>query len=214
MQEEELIRLITEEVVKELQVRDISLKIPVALSNRHIHLSQQDLARLFGPEYHLTKLRDLSQPGQFAAKEVVTLVGSKGIIEKVRILGPVRAETQIELSVADGFRLGIAPPIRPSGDLVGSPGCLVVGPSGVTELKHGAICAQRHIHMSHEDGERFRVKDKEIVKVRCHGLRALDFDQVLVRVSPKYSLEMHIDVEEGNAAGLKNGDLVEIIKEG
>ncbi|AZR72296.1 propanediol utilization protein [Anoxybacter fermentans] len=214
MKEEELIRLITAEVVKELCKRNNSMAIPVALSNRHIHLSQKDLDCLFGPGYTLTKLRDLSQPGQFAAKEKVKLIGPKGILEDVRILGPVRNQTQVEISIGDGYQLGIMPPVRPSGDLADTPGCIVVGPKGVVELKNGVICAQRHIHMSTEDGARFKVRDKEIVKVRCGGLRALVFDQVLVRVSPNFRLEMHLDIEEGNAAGLKNGNFVEILKEG
>lgn len=214
MRDEDLIRLITAEVVQELRRRNNGLTIPVALSNRHIHLSAEHLAKLFGPGYQLTKLKDLSQPGQFAAKETVRLIGPKGILENVRILGPARNETQIELALADGYRLGVTPPIRPSGSLMNTPGCVVAGPNGVVELTSGVICAQRHIHMSDEDGRRFRVKDQEIVKVRCQGLRALIFDQVLVRVSPKFSLEMHLDMEEGNAAGLKNGDFVEIFKEG
>ncbi|MCK4259087.1 MAG: phosphate propanoyltransferase [Halanaerobiales bacterium] len=190
------------------------MTVPVALSNRHIHLSQEDLNQLFGEGYSLTKLKDLSQPGQFAAKEKVHLIGSKGIIEDVRILGPVREETQIELSIGDGYQLGIHPLIRQSGDLKDTSGCFLAGPKGVVELSKGVICAQRHIHMSLDDGIRFNVKDKEIVKVKCSGARALIFDQVMVRISPNYSLEMHLDIEEGNAAGLKNGDLVEILKEG
>lgn len=212
LKENELVSLITDEVVKELGQRTNDLSIPVGLSNRHIHLSQSDLEKLFGADYKLTKLKDLSQPGQYACKETVTLVGPKGIIEKVRVLGPVRDQTQIELSIGDGYRLGLSLPIRPSGKLTGSPGCIVVGPQGVVELASGVICAQRHIHMSVDDGKRFFVKDGEIVQVKCHGIRALIFDQVLVRVNPNYRLEMHIDVEEGNAAGLSNGDQVEILR--
>lgn len=212
MTEEELIRLVTREVVEELQRQSAGPHLPVALSNRHIHLSQADLEVLFGRGYVLTKQKDLSQPGQFAAKETVRLIGPKGILEDVRILGPARGTSQVELALADGYRLGIAPPVRASGDLAGTPGCFVAGPKGIVEMKTGVICALRHIHMSPEDGRRFGVQDQEMVKVRTMGDRALIFEQVLVRVHSDFRLEMHIDLEEGNAAGLKNGDLVELIK--
>lgn len=219
MQEEELLRVVTTAVVQELQrmgglpLSGSANTLPVALSNRHIHLSEEHLARLFGPGYTLTKLKDLSQPGQFAAKETVRLIGPKGILQDVRILGPARNTTQVELALADGFVLGVTPPVRLSGDLQGTPGGLVVaGPKGVVELTSGVICAMRHIHMSTEDGIRFGVQDKEMVRVKTEGQRALVFDQVIVRVSPDFRLEMHLDLDEGNAAGLKNGDLVEILK--
>lgn len=219
MREEDLIHLITAEVVAQLQREGQRQQavvqgstIPVALSNRHIHLSQEHVERLFGVGYTLTKLKDLSQPGQYAAKETVRLIGPKGILEDVRVLGPARGTTQIELAIADGFKLGIIPPIRQSGDLQGTPGCYVAGPSGVVELATGLIAALRHIHMAPGDALRFGVQDQELVKVRTKGLRALVFDQVLVRVSPDFCLEMHLDVEEGNAAGLKNGDQVEIVQ--
>lgn len=212
MREDDLIRLITEEVVKELNQCDGM--VPVALSNRHIHLSRQHVDKLFGAGYQLTKLKDLSQPGQFAAKETVRLIGPKGVLEDVRILGPARGETQVELALSDGYRLGVIPPIRPSGNLKETPGCVVAGPKGVVELEYGVIAALRHIHMSTEDGQRFGIDDQQIVKVRCLGPRTLIFDQVLVRVNSNFHLEMHLDLEEGNAAGLKNGDLVQIIKEG
>ncbi len=215
MKEEDLIRLITEEVVKELsQQHEYDLLIPVALSNRHIHLSYEDLAALFGSGYTLSKLKDLSQPGQYAAQETVRLVGPKGVLEDVRVLGPIRDQTQIELSFSDGYRLGVIPPVKASGDLDGTPGCVVAGPGGIVELDQGIIAALRHIHMSTDDGRRFGVQDKQMVKVRCGGSRALIFDRVLVRVNPDFRLEMHLDLEEGNAAGLKNGDRVEIIREG
>lgn len=210
--EEQLIQLVTREVVQVLQQQAGGPVLPVALSNRHIHLSQAHLEALFGPGYTLTRLKDLSQPGQFAAKETVRLIGPKGILEDVRILGPARGTSQVELALADGYRLGIQPPVRASGDLTGTPGCYVAGPNGVVELTTGVICALRHIHMSPEDGWRFGVQDQEMVQVRTQGVRALIFDQVLVRVHSDFCLEMHLDLEEGNAAGLKNGDLVEILK--
>ena len=213
MKETDLIRLITEQVLQELGEKNNALTLPVALSNRHLHLSAKDLAVLFGQGYTMQKLRDLSQPGQYAAKETVTLVGPKGAIEGVRILGPVRKETQIELALGDGFKLGIAPPVRASGDIAGTPGCVIIGPKGVVSLERGVICALRHIHMSNAEAQRYGVRDTEMVKVKTEGLRSLIFDQVLVRVDPAFNLEMHIDIEEGNAAGLKNGDRVQIIKE-
>lgn len=186
--------------------------LPIALSNRHIHLSQEDLDILFGEGYELTKLRDLSQPGQYACEEKVDVVGPKNIIKGVRILGPVRSSTQFELSISDAYTLGVEPVIRNSGDIKGTPGAKLVGPKGEVELKEGLIVAARHIHMHTKDAEEFGVKDKDIVSVKVNGERGLVFNNVLVRVSDAFQLEMHVDIEEGNAAGVKNGDLVELIK--
>lgn len=187
--------------------------VPIAMSNRHIHLSQEDLEALFGKGYELTKMKNLSQPGQFACEEKVDIVGPKNAIKGVRILGPVRPNTQIEISVSDGFALGLKAPVRDSGKIDDTPGVKVVGPKGEVELERGVIIASRHIHMSNEDGKAFAVKDKDIVKVKVEGPRGLTFDNVLVRVNPSYDLEMHVDVEEGNAAGIKNGQMVCLIKE-
>ena len=187
-------------------------QLPIALSNRHIHLSQKDLDILFGEGYELTKFKDLSQPGQFACEEKVDVVGPKKTIKGVRILGPVRPETQFEISVADAFTLGVDSVIRNSGDIDNTPGAKLVGPKGEVELDKGLIVAARHIHMHTSDGEDFGVADKDLVSVKVNGPRGLVFDNVLVRVHPTYALEMHVDVEEGNAAGIKNGDLVELIK--
>jgi putative phosphotransacetylase len=186
--------------------------LPVGLSNRHIHVSQADLDVLFGKGYELKKFKDLSQPGQYAAEEKVDIVGTKGTLKGVRILGPVRKETQIEISLADGFVLGVNPPVRDSGDLIDSPGAKVVGPMGEVVIEKGVIAASRHIHMHTSDAENFGVVDKEVVSVKVEGKRGLVFDNVLVRVNKEYALEMHVDVEEGNAAGLKNGTMVELIK--
>ncbi|KPU26392.1 propanediol utilization protein [Caloranaerobacter sp. TR13] len=187
-------------------------ELPIALSNRHVHLSKEHIEKLFGEGYELTKMKDLSQPGQFAAEEKIDVVGPKGTLKGVRVLGPARGATQVEISLTDGFKLGVVPPVRNSGDLAGSPGAKLVGPKGEVELKEGIIAAARHIHMHTDDAEDFGVKDKDIVKVRVGGERGLVFENVLVRVSPKYALEMHVDVDEGNAAGVKNGDMVELIK--
>lgn len=187
-------------------------QLPIALSNRHIHLSQEDLDILFGEGYELTKLKDLSQPGQYACEEKVDVVGPKNTIKGVRILGPVRSSTQFELSISDAYTLGVKPMIRNSGDIEGTPGAKLVGPKGEVELKEGLIVAARHIHMHTKDAEEFGVKDKDIVSIKVDGERGLVFDNVLVRVSDSFHLEMHVDIEEGNAAGVKNGDLVELIK--
>lgn len=188
------------------------MKVNVGLSNRHIHVSEQDLESLFGKGYKLTEMKPLSQPGQYASEELVDIVGPKGILKKVRILGPTRKETQLEVSVADARSIGVNAPIRDSGDLEGSPGCKIIGPHGEIEIPKGVIIAARHIHMTPEDAGNFGVKDKDFVNVEVGGERGLIFKNVLIRVSPSYSLEMHIDIEEGNAARLKNGDSVEVIK--
>ncbi len=187
------------------------MKLPIALSNKHIHLSQADIDVLFGQGYELTHKKDLSQPGQFACEEMVEVVGPKGST-KMRVLGPARPESQVEVSLADARALGIAVPVRQSGDVEGTPGCKLVGPNGEVEIERGVIVAARHIHMSLEDAEKFGVKDKDVVSVRTEGLRGLVFNNVLVRANAAFKLEMHVDLEEGNAAGVKNGDLVELVK--
>lgn len=186
--------------------------LPIAMSNRHIHVSQKDLDLLFGEGYELTKMKDLSQPGQYACDEKVDVVGPKGTIKGVRILGPVRPETQLEVSISDAFALGIKPIIRNSGDIADTPGIKLVGPKGETELDKGVIVAARHIHMHTSDAEKFEVKDNDIVSIKVDGPRGLSFDNVLVRVHDNFALEMHVDVEEGNASGIRNGDLVELVK--
>jgi putative phosphotransacetylase len=190
----------------------MSNKLPIALSNRHIHLSQKDLNTLFGEGYQLTRTKDLSQPGQYACEEKVDIIGPKGPLKGVRVLGPIRSRTQIEISISDAFKLGVTPVVRNSGDVEGTPGAKIVGPKGEIEMEDGVIVAARHIHMHTSDGEKFGVKDGDIVKVRTEGMRAVVFENVLVRVKDNFALEMHVDIEEGNAAGVKNGELVELIK--
>lgn len=186
-------------------------KITVGLSNRHVHVTQEHLNILYGPGHELTVFKDLSQPGQYACEERVDLVGPKRTIKGVRILGPVRKATQVELSVSDGYTLGLKPPVRDSGDIEGTPGIKLVGPKGEVDLDKGVIVAARHIHMHPDDAKAFGVEDFQRVKVKVEGFRGLIFENVLIRVSPQFALDMHIDVEEGNAAGLSNGDLVEVI---
>lgn len=188
------------------------MKLPIALSNRHIHLSTKDIETLFGTGYELTHFKDLSQPGQCACEEKVDAVGSKGTLKGVRILGPARPESQLEISLADGFALGVKAPIRDSGKVENTPGVKLVGPKGEVVLEKGVIVAARHIHMHTDDAEKFGVTDNQRVQIRTFGDREIIFGNVLVRVSPTFALEMHVDVEEGNAAGVKNGELVELIK--
>lgn len=190
------------------------MKLPIALSNRHLHLSREHIDVLFGKGHELTKSKDLSQPGQFACEEKVDVVGPKGTLKGLRVLGPERKQTQIEVSLADARALGVVSPVRDSGDLKGSPGATLIGPAGEVVLEEGIIVASRHIHMSMEDAERFGVKDMELVDVQTTGPRAVCYNNVLIRANPNYALEMHVDLEEGNGAGVANGDLVELIKKG
>ncbi|ODN29694.1 phosphate propanoyltransferase [Fervidobacterium thailandense] len=186
--------------------------IVVGVSNRHVHLSREDVEILFGKDYQLTPIKDLGQPGQFACQETVTIVGPKGSIENVRVLGPERKETQVEISLTDAYRLGLNPPVRDSGDLEGTPGITIIGPKGQVTKDRGVIIAKRHIHMHTSDAEKFGVKDKDIVKVIVEkGDRKLIFDDVLIRVSDKFALEFHVDTDEANAALLKTGDIVYIV---
>lgn len=184
--------------------------IPVGISNRHIHLSADDCERLFGWDHGLTRKKDLKQTGEFAAAETVTLVGRKGVIQGVRVLGPLRQSTQIEISRTDGFSLGINPPFRDSGDIAQSAGIVVVGPYGAITFTEGVICANRHIHMHNDDAHRFGVNDGDRVMVEVEGPRGCIFKNVLVRVHPSFRLEFHIDTDEANAVGLNNGDQVRL----
>lgn len=176
-------------------------KFLVETSARHVHLTAADLEALFGPGASLTHKKDLSQPGQFACEERVTLIGPKKSIPNVIILGPERSATQVELSFTDARTLGLTPPVRESGDLSGSAPCKIAGPAGEIEIQEGAIIAKRHIHMTPADAERFGVCDKQIVRVRLDGEdRSTVYGDVVVRVSPKFALAMHIDTDEANAA--------------
>jgi acetate kinase len=177
----------------------------VEVSAHHAHLTQEHVEALFGPGHQLTKHADLSQPGQFACKEQVALVGPKGRIERVRVLGPARKYSQVEIAMTEQFKLGVHPPIRESGDIAGTPGCTLEGTAGSVPVDRGVICAFRHIHMTPEDALRYGVRDKSIVRVRIAGDRELIFGDVLVRVDPSYALAMHIDTDEANAANVKTG---------
>jgi acetate kinase len=179
--------------------------ILIEVSAHHIHLAQKDVEALFGPGHQLTKHADLSQPGQYACKEQLTIVGPKGRIERVRVLGPARQATQVEIAMTEQFKLGIHPPIRESGDVEGSPGCVLEGPAGSITIDKGVICALRHVHMTPADALRYGLKDKCTVRIRVPGDRELLFGDVRIRVDPSFALAMHIDTDEANAANLRNG---------
>lgn len=189
--------------------------VPVGVSARHIHLTQADVETLFGKGYQLTPFKDLSQPGQYACKEQLTLVGpSMRAIEKVRVLGPVRKSTQVEISRTDSFVLKVKPPVRESGDIAGSAGVTIIGPKGIVTISEGCIIANRHIHMSLDDARRFNVKDGEYVDVEIidGAERPSTFHGVQVRANEAFALEMHIDTDDANAAGIGNGAKVKLIK--
>ncbi len=189
------------------------MTVPVGISNRHIHLTQADVETLFGEGYKLTVLRDLSQPGQYACKETLTIVGpSLRPIEGVRVLGPVRKASQVEISCTDSYVLKVKPPVRESGKIAGSAPITIIGPKGVVALKEGCIIANRHIHMSLEDGRRFGLSDGDYVTVEAEGTRRTRFYDVQVRVSDAFSLEMHLDTDDANAVGLRNGSRVTVVK--
>jgi len=213
MMDENQVKLIVAEVLKGIELRERikTGKVPVGVSNRHIHVTQSDLETLFGKGYSLKDMKSLSQPGQYAAEECVIIAGPKGSIEKVRILGPVRPETQIEISMTDSYKLGVKGVVKNSGDISGTPGCVVIGPKGTVILDKGVIVAARHVHMSTSEASQMGLKDLDSVSLKTSGSRSVTFNNVLVRVSDKFALDFHIDTDEANGAGLRNGDMVEIV---
>ena len=189
------------------------MKFLVETSARHVHVTQEHLEILFGKGYELTKKKDLSQPGQYACEERVTVVGPKKELKGVSILGPVRKATQVELSLTDARSIGVAAPVRESGDVAGSAGCKLIGPAGEVELTEGVIAAKRHIHATPADAEQLGVKNGDIVSVKVDtDGRSLIFGDVVVRVSDSYALAMHIDTDESNAAGCGREQYGEIVK--
>ena len=186
-------------------------KVLVETSARHVHLSQEAIDTLFGKGYTLTNKKDLSQPGQFACEEKVEVIGPKGSL-KMSILGPARPASQVEISMSDARTLGVKAPVRESGDIAGTPGCTIKVGDNVVEISEGVIVAKRHIHMTTADAAEIGVSDKEIVKVRLDTARPLIFDDVVVRVSDKFALAMHVDTDECNAAGAAGEVYGEIVK--
>lgn len=200
---------IIDEVIKRVKEEAF---IEVEASGRHVHLSREDVNKLFGNGYELTKVKDLSQPGQYACKERVTLTGPKGSVHNVIVLGPTRAETQVEVSLTDALSLGVKPPVKQSGDLSGTPGIKLETKMASVELNRGLMAAKRHVHVAAKDAQKFNVLDGEVVKVKVFGERPLIFDDVVIRVSEKFNTNMHIDFDEANACGFKNGTFARIIK--
>ena len=191
-----------------------ALEIPVGISNRHIHLSREDMETLFGRGYELTPMKELSQPGQYACKETLTLVGpSMRAIEGVRVLGPLRSRSQVEISATDSFQLKVKPPVRESGKIEGSAPVTIVGPRGIVSLPEGCIIANRHVHMSPDDAARFGVADGDYIDVDVlSGTRKSRWFDVQIRVHKDFRLEMHVDTDDANSAGLKNGSVVTVVK--
>ena len=188
--------------------------IPIGVSNRHIHLTVEDVHTLFGEGYELTKVKDLRQPGQYACRETVTIIGpSMRPIEGVRVLGPVRRRSQVEISRTDSYQLKVKPPLRESGDLDGSAPITVIGPRGSVTLSEGCIIANRHIHMGLADAAKYGVVDGDYVTVDATGEKRTRWYDVQVRVSSDFVLEMHVDTDDANAAGIGNGSLVSIVNE-
>jgi len=210
-----LVDMITETIYKEIKPKEESshlFSIPVEISNHHVHLTRNSLDILYGKDYELTKLRDLSQPGEFASNELVGIVSTNmKVIERVRILGPLREYTQTELSITDGYFLGLDLPTRISGNIKGSPPIIFIGPKGVLTLSEGAIRAARHIHMTPKDAEHYGVKDKDRVNVEVSGEHGVIYKDVVIRVSSKSKLALHLDTDEANAGNVKGTGLARIL---
>lgn len=186
-------------------------KIPVEISARHIHLSKKDLEALFGKGRDLTPLRNLSQPGEFAAEETLTLKSGDKEITNVRVVSPLRAQTQVELSLTDTYILGLRVGIRLSGDLNNTPGIVLAGPKGQIQLKEGVIVAMRHLHVSPKEAAELHIKNNDIVSMKISGERALTFHNVKVRVGNEYKTSLHLDTDEGNAAGINKKTFGELV---
>jgi putative phosphotransacetylase len=211
MDNAELVRGLAAEIEKRL--RRSKTPVPVGVSNRHAHITKEHFEALFGQGAGLTKFRDLSQPGQFASNEKIDIVGAKGSIRGVRLLGPFRPKTQIEVSWTEAVTLGVKPPVRESGDLGGSAALKLVGPQGSVQVHEGLILARRHLHCTPGDAAAIGLSNGEAVRVRVgrDGGRGTVFEDTVVRVSDKFSLELHLDTDEANAAGVKTGDLAHIV---
>lgn len=210
--DEKVLRRIIEQVLREqAEAQGPTIEdIPVGVSNRHIHLTLEDTETLFGKGAVLHVKKQSKQPGQYAAEETVTLHGPKGSIRNVRVLGPFRPYTQVEISKTDGFQLGVNAPVRDSGDLSGTPGIVLEGPAGRLELKQGVIVAKRHIHLSVERANQLGCRDNEAVSVETEGCRGCVLKNVIVHVSDRFAPEMHVDTDEANACELKNGQFIRI----
>lgn len=207
----QLVEDIMNEVIKRVQEQTC---IEIEASGKHVHLNREAIEELFGKGYQLTKARDLSQPGQYACKERVSLIGPRGALYNVVVLGPERKESQVEVSHTDAVVLGLSVPVRESGKLEGTPGIVIAAGTNMIRLKQGLIAAQRHIHVNTEDAKKFNVQNGEIVQVKVYSNRPLIFDDVLIRVSSNYETYMHIDYDEANACGFTKGTKGQILKKG
>ena len=207
---EQLTALVAQAVQAQLRLR--SRQVPVGISMRHIHLSRREVDALFGRTYQLTPLRPLSQPGQFACQECLDVIGPKGVLHKVRILGPERPAAQVELAQTDCRAIGVQAPVRASGNVEGTPGVLLQGPRGVLQLSQGVIIADRHLHMSTAQAAAFGLSDGDTVRVRIDGGKPGILDGVLVRAGDKYELDLHLDTDDANAFQLKQGQLVTVLE--
>ncbi len=187
-------------------------EVKIGLSNKHLHLQKEHIEILFGKGHELTPTKPLVQPGQFACEEKVDIVGPKKTLKGIRVLGPARAETQVELAMTDARTIGVKAPVRESGKLEGTPGCKIVGPCGEVEIDHGVIVALRHVHLSPAQAKEAGVKDKDIVSIKIEGERGLVFNNVLVRSGDAHEREVHLDTDEGNAAGCGPDAVCTIIK--
>lgn len=211
------IDLIVDELIKRISIDTDKEKcedtILVEASGKHVHLSQEHVEMLFGKGYELKKVRELSQPGQYLCEEKVMIIGPKGVLNKVAVLGPARKDTQVEVSLSDAVSIGIKAPVRMSGDVKGSEGAVIATANSAVKLEEGVIAAKRHIHINPEDAKRFEVEDKEVVQVKvgCEE-RGLIFDNVVIRVSPSFDTAMHIDYDEANACGFMKNMRAKIIK--
>lgn len=206
------IEKIVNEVVKRLKEKAFDDTFEVEASARHVHLSQKDLEALFGRGFELTKVKDLSQPGQFASGQRISVIGPKGMFSNVIILGPTRQTSQVELSLTDLRSIGLNAPVRESGDIDGTPGVTLMNGENIVHLEQGLIAAKRHVHMTPEDAEKLGVQNQEIVAVEVRGARPLIFDDVVIRVSKDFLTYMHIDTDEANACGFTRGMRGKIVK--
>ena len=211
-------RGLIEQIVREIVLAQVGgppgkPNLVVSVSARHVHLTDQDVETLFGAAHKLTIAKDLYQDGYYAAEETVMVVGPRRrMLPTVRILGPTRPESQVELAFTDGISLGIDLPVRPSGSIEGTPGCVLVGPNGVVELKKGVIRAERHVHMGPADAQHYGVKDKDHVHLRVTSSCSTVFEALLVRVGKKIKLEVHLDTDEGNACDIDHATCVELLR--
>ncbi len=216
-------RSVIEQLVREQVYAKLGLALPhaanapnallVNISARHCHLTQKAVEALFGPGHQLTPMKGLYQDGQYAAKETVTLIGPRSrVISNLRILGPCRSLNQVELAYTDSIALGFEIPVKMSGDIADTPGCMLMGPNGYFQLDEGVIRAQPHVHMNPDDAAFYGVKHLDVMKLKVHGPLGMTFDKLVVRVDPSFKLEVHIDTDEGNACGLKSDTLCELIR--